>query len=57
MQANVAAKAEAVEAYFNGEEAAVRSVCEKAAQAKLIQMQEGGSDYTHPKYKALVAGL
>lgn len=57
LQADVSAKAAAVEAFFQGEEAAARAVCESAAQAKVLQMQEGGTDYTHPKYASLIAGL
>ena len=52
----MAEKAAAVESYFQGEEPAARAVCENAAQAKVVQTQEGGSDYTHPKYASLVQG-
>ncbi|XP_026193881.1 uncharacterized protein LOC34622751 [Cyclospora cayetanensis] len=57
LQAEAAEKSAAIESYFEGKEKAVRDVCEKAAQARVVQIQEGGSDYTHPKYAALVAGL
>ncbi|CDJ40176.1 hypothetical protein, conserved [Eimeria tenella] len=57
LQADVAAKAKAVDSYFEGQEAAAKEVCEKAAAAKALQLKEGGNDYTHPKYAALVAGL
>ena len=53
----MATKSAAVEAYFQGQEPAVRTVCEKAAQARVVQMQEGGTDYTHPKYASLVEGV
>ncbi|OEH74118.1 hypothetical protein cyc_06630 [Cyclospora cayetanensis] len=57
LQAEAAEKSAAIESYFEEKEKAVRDVCEKAAQARVVQIQEGGSDYTHPKYAALVAGL
>ncbi|KAL8444419.1 hypothetical protein Emag_005514 [Eimeria magna] len=57
LQADVQEKSVAVEKYLGGLDAATRLVCEKAALARISQVQEGGTDYTHPKYAALTAGL
>ncbi|KAL8425303.1 hypothetical protein Efla_001685 [Eimeria flavescens] len=57
LQADVQAKSRAVEKYFAGLDAGARAVCEKAALAKVAQMQQGGSDQTHPRYASLTAGM
>ncbi|KAL8430610.1 hypothetical protein ACSSS7_005829 [Eimeria intestinalis] len=56
LQADVQQKSVAVEKYLGGLDAATRLVCEKAALAKISQVQEGGTEYTHPKYAALTSG-